>query len=60
MEASNTKPSVSAADPLDPYVFGPPGSASGSISKIYESGSGSLKNDVNVSSKSNKQKNILC
>jgi hypothetical protein len=26
-------------DPSDPYVFGPPGSESGSISQWYESGS---------------------
>jgi hypothetical protein len=71
-------------DPLDPHVFGPPGSEFGSISQRYGSGSGSfyqqakiggkpliptvlsllldvlsLKNDVNVPSKSNKQKNFF-
>ncbi len=73
-------------DPSDPYVFGPPGSGSGSISQRYGSGYGSgffyhqakivrkpliptslwrlfdllsLKNDVNVPSKSNKQKNFF-
>jgi hypothetical protein len=59
-------------DPQDPYVFGPPGSGSGSISTRYESGSGSLipndlrllydflslKNYVNVASKSKKAKNL--
>jgi hypothetical protein len=54
----------SVPDP-DPHVFGPPGS--GSISQRYGSGSGCfvtslelfiLKNDVNVPSKSNKQKNF--
>jgi hypothetical protein len=29
-------------DPLDPYVFGPLGSASGSVSHKYGSGSGSF------------------
>ncbi len=71
-------------DPSDPYVLGPPGSGSGSISQRHGSGSGSfyhkgkivrqtliptvllllfyflyLKNDLNVPSKSNKQKNFL-
>jgi hypothetical protein len=72
--------SVADPDPQNPYVFGPPGSGSGSISQRYGSGSGSfyhrakivrktliptvvllyyfitlsLKNDVNVPSKSNK------
>ncbi len=31
--------SVADPDPYDPYVFGPPGSASGSISQKYGSGS---------------------
>jgi hypothetical protein len=71
---------TSSVDPLDPYVFGPPGS--GSVSQRYWSGSFyhqakivrktliptvlwlllaflSLKNDVNVRSKSNKQKNLF-
>ncbi len=59
----------SVAENPDPYVFRPP--ASGSISQRYGSGSGtgtfyhylfdflSLKNDVNVPSKSNMQKNFL-
>ncbi len=52
----------SRSDPLDPYVFGPPGS--GFISQRYGSGSFyhylfvflSSKNDVNVPSKRNMQK----
>ncbi len=71
------------SDPSDPYVFGPPGSGSGSASQRYGSGYGSfyqgkivrktliptvlrllfdllsLKNDVNVPSKRNKQKNLF-
>jgi hypothetical protein len=69
-------------DPSDPYVFGPPGSVSGSISQSHGSGSFYLqakivrktlilpvllllfdflflKNDVNVPSKSNKQKTFF-
>jgi hypothetical protein len=53
-------------DPPDPHVFGPPGSGSGSTGQRYGSGSFyhhlfdflSLKNDVNVPSKSNKQKKL--
>jgi hypothetical protein len=30
---------TSVADPEDKYVFGPPGSGSGSVSKMYRSGS---------------------
>jgi hypothetical protein len=73
----NSKSKSNVADP-DPYIFGPPGSRSGSDSQRYGSGSGSfyhhakivrktwiptvllllfdflsLKNDVNVPSKSN-------
>ncbi len=76
-------PGYQCSDP-DPHVFGPAGSASGSISERYGSGSGSvyqqakilritsiptvlwllldylsLKTDVNVPSKSNKQNNFL-
>jgi hypothetical protein len=40
MNNSNTT-SVADPDPQDPYVFGPPGSASGSISQRYGSVSGS-------------------
>ncbi len=60
--------SVPDPDPPDPHVFGPPGSGSGSTSQMYGSGSFyhhvtlfdflSLKNDVNVPSKSNKQKKL--
>jgi hypothetical protein len=67
-------------DPSDPYVFGPPGSGSGSICQRHGSGSfyhqakivrktliptvllllfDSLKNDVNVPSKGDKQKNFV-
>jgi hypothetical protein len=35
------KISVADPDPSDPYVFGPPGSGSGSIIQMYGSGSGS-------------------
>ncbi len=61
---------VPEQDP-DPHVFGPPGSGSGSTSHRYGSGSfyhhakivrktliPSSKNDVNVPSKSNKQKKL--
>jgi hypothetical protein len=79
------KTSVADLDPhpdQDPYVFGPTGSTSGSISQRYGSGSRSgsfyhqakivstvcdffmtyylRKNDLNVSSKSNKQQIFIC
>ncbi len=48
--------------PSDPHVFWRPGSGSESISQRYGSGPfyhQSLKNDVNVHSKSNKHKNFF-
>jgi hypothetical protein len=39
---------VAAPDPQDPYVFGPPGSGSRSISTRYESGSGSFYNQAKI------------
>jgi hypothetical protein len=70
-------PSVSVPDPdlnpdPDPYVFGPPGSGSGSFYQQAEIArktliptgllllldSSSLKNDANVPSKSNNQRNL--
>jgi hypothetical protein len=75
---SHQTPSVSVPDPnlnpdLDPYVFRPPGSGSGSFYQQAEIvrktliptglllllDSSSLKNYVNIPSKSNKQKNFL-
>ncbi len=69
---SHKTPSVSVPDPNlnpdpDPYVFGPPGSGSfyqqaEIVRKTFPTGllllldSSSLKNDVNVPSKSNKLK----
>ncbi len=35
-------------DPSDPYVFGPAGSGSGSISQRYGSGSGSFYHQANI------------
>ncbi len=35
-------------DPSDPYVFGPPGSGSGSISQRYGSGSGSFHHPAKI------------
>jgi hypothetical protein len=65
-------PSVSVPDPdPDPYVFGPPGSGSFyqqaeivrktliSTGLLLLLDSSSFKNDVNVPSKSNKQKNFF-
>jgi hypothetical protein len=52
-------------DPPDPHVLGHPGSGSGFTSQRYGSGSGSSssknskKNDVNLPSKSNRQKNLF-
>jgi hypothetical protein len=52
-------------DPLDPHVFGPPGSGSFYQEKIVKTlfcdffWTFILKNDVKVPSKSNKQKNFL-
>jgi hypothetical protein len=43
-------PQSSVADP-DPYVFGPPGSGSGSISQIYGPGSGSFYHQAKKSEK---------
>jgi hypothetical protein len=44
-------------DPPDPYIFGPPGSGFGSFYLLFDFLT--LKNDVNVPSKSNKQKNFF-
>jgi hypothetical protein len=38
---------ASVVDP-DPYVFGPPGSASGSVSHKYGSGSGSFHHEAKI------------
>jgi hypothetical protein len=48
-----SKTSVADTDPnpSDPYVFGPPGSRSGSISQRYRSGSGSFYHEVKKISK---------
>jgi hypothetical protein len=40
--------SVADQDPQDPYVLGPPGSGSGSISTRYGSGSGSFQNQAKI------------
>ncbi len=67
---SRNLPDISVADP-DPRVFGPPGSGSTSLSSCKNSKKNldsyylvtlfdflSLKNDVNVASKSNRQKKL--
>jgi hypothetical protein len=43
----------------DPYVFGPPGSASGSVGHKYRSGSGSLPFPIKVLRGLKKYKNFL-
>jgi hypothetical protein len=40
--------SVVDPDPYDPYVFGPPRSASGSVSHKYASGSGSFHHQAKI------------
>ncbi len=66
----NAWSSVADPDPSDPYVFGPPGSRSYHQAKIVRKtliptalrlsfDFLSLKNDVNVPSKRNKQKSFL-
>jgi hypothetical protein len=47
-QVSIPKYSVADPDPSDPYVFGPPGSGSGSISQRYGSGSGSFYHKAKI------------